>query len=403
MEKVTYHNLSFIKGSAGTNSLVFRAMVETMNTNEVYQASLFLSKSPTKPQSAPNVKLPDVPVYEAKECNVAEIRQTHKDVASYVILVSLDESNLTLYAPKITEHVKLKTRASRIASRVEVIEDVGREEVIVDAGREEIEEVRESVERDAWVGIEVAIDVEEYDSDVGWQEEIDGIKNEKRRVITDNLEDFKTLYKGQTFPDLKVAKQYINFFALANGYGLRVQKSDTGRKVKVMRKDLSSGLQLNVQYEKMKRAKRTILTQLEGSFKDDYNKIIAYAQELRESNPRTNVVVNISRDALRDGRKRFLTMYTCFHALKMGWKQDLRPFIGMDRTFLKGEARGQLLVAIGQDSMRQFYPIAWAVIDKETKSTWTWFVQCLKSSLDLKDGEGFTFISDMQKIITILL
>ncbi|WOL07550.1 hypothetical protein Cni_G16294 [Canna indica] len=45
----------------------------------------------------------------------------------------------------------------------------------------------------------------------------------------------------------------------------------------------------------------------------------------------------------------------------------------MDGTFLKGKARGQLLVAIGQDSMRQFYLIAWAVVDKETKSTWTWF------------------------------
>ncbi|XP_059283419.1 uncharacterized protein LOC132037002 [Lycium ferocissimum] len=63
----------------------------------------------------------------------------------------------------------------------------------------------------------------------------------------------------------------------------------------------------------------------------------------------------------------------------------------------KGKVQGQLLVAMGQDSMNQFYPIAWAMVDKETTRTWSWFVELLKRSLDLKDGAGVTFISDMQK------
>lgn len=47
--------------------------------------------------------------------------------------------------------------------------------------------------------------------------------------------------------------------------------------------------------------------------------------------------------------------------------------------------------------MNHFYPIAWAVVDKETKRTWDWFLGLLKRSLDLQNGEGYTFISDMQK------
>lgn len=69
----------------------------------------------------------------------------------------------------------------------------------------------------------------------------------------------------------------------------------------------------------------------------------------------------------------------------------------MDGTFLKGRFKGQLLVAIGQDCMNQFYPLTWVVVDKETSRTWGWFLECLKLYLELNDGQGATFISDMQK------
>ncbi|XP_059302246.1 uncharacterized protein LOC132054218 [Lycium ferocissimum] len=95
--------------------------------------------------------------------------------------------------------------------------------------------------------------------------------------------------------------------------------------------------------------------------------------------------------------RRFSRMYVCFDALKKGFKSGLRPFIGLDGTFLKGKVKGQLLVAAALDTSKHFYPIAWAVVDKETKVTWSWFLTLLERSLDLKKGEGITFMSDMQK------
>lgn len=74
----------------------------------------------------------------------------------------------------------------------------------------------------------------------------------------------------------------------------------------------------------------------------------------------------------------------------MGYKQGLRPFIGLDGTFLKRKAKGQILVVVGQDNMNQFYHIAWAVVDKETKRSRTWFMELLKNSLELNMGEGVT-------------
>ncbi|XP_019252809.1 PREDICTED: uncharacterized protein LOC109231615 [Nicotiana attenuata] len=125
-----------------------------------------------------------------------------------------------------------------------------------------------------------------------------------------------------------------------------------------------------------------ILESLAGSFTDKYNKIEAYANELRLSNPGSDVIVTLSKDALAEGKRRFSRMYSYFHALKMGFKR---------------KAKGQVLVVVALDSMNHFYPIAWAVVDKETKVTWTWFLTLLNNSLDLKLGEGYTFMSDMQK------
>ncbi|XP_075103539.1 uncharacterized protein LOC142178109 [Nicotiana tabacum] len=140
-----------------------------------------------------------------------------------------------------------------------------------------------------------------------------------------------------------------------------------------------------------------ILETLDGSFVDEYNKLDTYAIELRESNPCSDVVINISKNALENGKRIFLRIYVCFKAMKMGFKLRLKPFIGVDGTFLKGKAKGQLLVAVGQDAQNHFYPLAWAVVDKEIKYSWNWFLQLLQESLDLKEGEGITFMSDMQK------
>ncbi|KAM3250528.1 hypothetical protein P3L10_004598 [Capsicum annuum] len=137
-----------------------------------------------------------------------------------------------------------------------------------------------------------------------------------------------------------------------------------------MRKHVDDKFFLNVSYTKMKRVKRIILEKLDGSFIDDFNKLEIYAQELRDTNPGSNVVINISKDVLVQG---------------------------LDGTFLKGKFKGILLVALGQNSMKHFYPLAWAVIDRETARTWKWFIDLLRNSLGLADGEGLTLMSDMQK------
>lgn len=43
------------------------------------------------------------------------------------------------------------------------------------------------------------------------------------------------------------------------------------------------------------------------------------------------------------------------------------------------------------------YPIAWAVVEKETNDSWDWFCALLFKDLVAGDGDGWVVISDQQK------
>ncbi|XP_060210961.1 uncharacterized protein LOC132637975 [Lycium barbarum] len=233
---------------------------------------------------------------------------------------------------------------------------------------------------------------------------------QRKQEVTEHLIEYKEIHSGMSFKDIHEARNLLSLYAMVNKKELLLLKSDNNR----LRYRCEEGCQficliskdkgregcrvktLNTKHDcnekfkngtvdyltiahyfkrklqddpkyKCKRAKRMILEKLEGSFNDDYNKLAGYAKALRDSNPGSNVVINLSKEALLQGKRKFLRMYICFQALNMGYKDGLRPFIGLDGTFLKGKAKGQLLVALGQDNQTHFYPLVWAVVDKETK------------------------------------
>ncbi|KAK6776120.1 hypothetical protein RDI58_027121 [Solanum bulbocastanum] len=219
-------------------------------------------------------------------------------------------------------------------------------------------------------------------------DELELIKMLKCKEVNADLSHYKELHPSMTFKDLNEARKIVNLYSLANSKPIVVEKSDRTR----------------LRYKFMIGCPFVLLISqdgkgpgFKGSFLDDFNRIEAYANELRLSNPGSDIVINLLKDALEQGKRKFLRMYICFNALKLGWKKGLRPFIGLGGTFLKGQCKGQLLVAMAQDAQNCFYPLAWVVVDKETTRTWIWFLQLLNNSLNLKDSETVTFMSDMQK------
>ncbi|KAM3216779.1 hypothetical protein P3L10_026220 [Capsicum annuum] len=67
--------------------------------------------------------------------------------------------------------------------------------------------------------------------------------------------------------------------------------------------ELENNFTLNVSHSKLQKAKCMILKKLKDSFIDEYNKLEAYAQEIRRSNPESNIMINISNDAFAEGKR----------------------------------------------------------------------------------------------------
>ena len=93
----------------------------------------------------------------------------------------------------------------------------------------------------------------------------------------------------------------------------------------------------------------------------------------------------------------------CFDACKRGFLAGCRRVVGVDGCFFKGACNGELICALGRDPNNQIYPIAWAVVEKETEDFWTWFLGLLQKDLQIPiHGIGWILISDQQKV-TIMI
>jgi len=146
------------------------------------------------------------------------------------------------------------------------------------------------------------------------------------------------------------------------------------------------------------RAKMNVINKFLGDWKLEFSKLLDYADMIKSTNPGTSCWVRTDNETV-PGKYLFKYFYVCFGALKNGWLEGCRKIIGLDGCFLKGAGKGELLVAVGKNGNQQMYPIAWAVVDQETKHSWSWFLSYLIQDLQLGDGNGITIMSDMQKVL----
>ncbi|KAK8656724.1 hypothetical protein V6N13_098664 [Hibiscus sabdariffa] len=85
--------------------------------------------------------------------------------------------------------------------------------------------------------------------------------------------------------------------------------------------------------------------------------------------------------------------------MKDRFKAGFRPVICMDGYYLKGYYKGHLLVDVGLDADECLYPLAFAIVDSECESAWTWFLDILKNDLELNNSHRISFMTDRKKMI----
>ncbi|RYR78720.1 hypothetical protein Ahy_A01g003574 isoform D [Arachis hypogaea] len=98
-----------------------------------------------------------------------------------------------------------------------------------------------------------------------------------------------------------------------------------------------------------------------------YGKLRDYCTEIMRTNPGSTTQILVDRPSITH-QPRFMRMYMCLNSVKQGFLAGCRPIIGVDGCHLKGDHGQQLLVAVGRDPNDNYFPIAVAAVEAETRA-----------------------------------
>ena len=88
----------------------------------------------------------------------------------------------------------------------------------------------------------------------------------------------------------------------------------------------------------------------------------------------------------------FERLYICLEGCKKGFMAGCKPIIGLDACHLKTKSSEQLITAVARDLNEEYFPFVYAVVEAETKDSWTWFINLLLA--DIGQNTKWTFILD---------
>ncbi|GAA0157394.1 hypothetical protein LIER_14670 [Lithospermum erythrorhizon] len=115
-----------------------------------------------------------------------------------------------------------------------------------------------------------------------------------------------------------------------------------------------------------------------------------------KAQPGSSCYVNYTEPLVPGDPIVFRRLYLCPKPLMEGFYAGFRMVIGLDGCHTKGFYKQQILTAVGLDINNGFYPLTWAVVEKENYETWRWFIECLISDLKIRNQEKCVIISDKQ-------
>ncbi|XP_028068653.1 uncharacterized protein LOC114271231 [Camellia sinensis] len=155
-----------------------------------------------------------------------------------------------------------------------------------------------------------------------------------------------------------------------------------------------------------------IAKKLCDSFKENPDIGFDTMQEIKKTNPSSFVKINydnpskpISKDeptpdkeSIISSNPVFKRIFISFEAMKIGFVNRYRPFIGVNGCHLKGPYGGVLISAIALDGNNGLFILAIGVVDCKCKESWTFFLEHLRTILsDALPTSPWTIMSDGQK------
>jgi hypothetical protein len=142
------------------------------------------------------------------------------------------------------------------------------------------------------------------------------------------------------------------------------------------------------------RGKEIAISYVYGSWEGSYALLPRLLNALVSSNPGSEARIEstalpiASNPGERLFKRAFWAFAPCIQAFP-----HLRPVISIDASWLRGRYDGRFLVAVGYDAENQLVPLAFGIVEKESKNNWGWFLKLLRDRV-IRSDQKMCVISD---------
>ncbi|XP_016177854.1 uncharacterized protein LOC107620159 [Arachis ipaensis] len=173
-------------------------------------------------------------------------------------------------------------------------------------------------------------------------------------------------------------------------------KADLTISIRVLQGGVENHFGYKVSYRKVWLAKQRVIARIYGDWEESYNELLRWLFAMQMCLPGTWVQLVTqpwpgSTDTIMFHRV-FWTFLLCVEVFK-----HCKPLISIDGTHLYGKYGGTLLMVIAQEGNANILPIAFAVVEGETKEAWSFFLSYLREHVTPQPG--LLVISDRHKSI----
>ncbi|KAK9184652.1 hypothetical protein WN943_025003 [Citrus x changshan-huyou] len=146
--------------------------------------------------------------------------------------------------------------------------------------------------------------------------------------------------------------------------------------------------------KRLYRAKKQVLHIADNDFAKSYARLHDYGNIILTKNKGATVKI---QQELQGTQAIFKRIFVSYDALRNGFMQGCRRFIGVDGCHLKTSFGGVLLSAVSLDANNGIFPLAFCICEVECKDSWLWFLGLLKEHMNIQNEMALTIMSDRQK------
>ncbi|XP_050875705.1 uncharacterized protein LOC127079353 [Lathyrus oleraceus] len=176
---------------------------------------------------------------------------------------------------------------------------------------------------------------------------------------------------------------------------------DASLMVKVIIAHVAEKYRYIISYKKAWIAKCKAIESLYGNWETSYNDLSQWILVMKTYLPGTIIefqsLLVISNDGSHLGDQRiFHRLFGAFRPCIRGFAY-CKPIVQVDGTWLYGKYIGTLLMDVAQDGNGNIFPIAFALVESETKDAWSFFLKNLR--IHVTPQENLCLISDRHESI----